>query len=570
VNPSPQMTTGPVRVLIATTTGPVAVQRITEEDPDVNSVVCLAGKAVSLPISAAYEAFVRNPTGVVQRHFGHPAYRVDVSATIDEGYSWQLGLFAAHALMKAGRLASADDETAPTLIATGEVDRDLNVLDVNHMEEKFGDLGGAVTGNALVAVPAGNGEAVAELLLKAPDTIALAPVKTAEELLGRLNIHLETVAKDPSPAAPPNVPPEAMPTAKKPRTGQIAASIALLAIFAGAAGAAGIHYNPQFKDWAAQWIPALKTEKPAQAVVPAPTKKLPVSKETARMIPVPPRPEPRPENPPKTKLKVEPLPVKKPPIEKVPPKPVPVKVVKPVPPAPAKDEVKPATGTRKDIIETARRRDAPVDGIDLQILEKRAPPGSTCRDVRAGLAVADVLAAPRRGPFAFRPSAMENLCTVEIDATGREDGMYLFGRYQRWSANKTSGTPPDKVIDLGPRKGRVQWSVDIPERLARGAIFQIIVFASYNNFTLKPRIVNRLARQPHNPKLQKLRNRLKKRGITVTATRFRVIPEHLLRRRPPPPGGFGGQYPPPPRPIGGGFRPPPPPGEPPSHFPPPN
>ncbi len=55
-----------IRLFILTTDGPVEVQRITAEDPSVKSVICLDGRAVSLPISPDYEAFVRTPTGVVE------------------------------------------------------------------------------------------------------------------------------------------------------------------------------------------------------------------------------------------------------------------------------------------------------------------------------------------------------------------------------------------------------------------------------------------------------------------------------------------------------------------------
>tara|TARA_A100000164_G_scaffold344136_1_gene342983 strand:- start:1 stop:219 length:219 start_codon:yes stop_codon:yes gene_type:complete len=63
-------------IFIATTNGSVGIQRITEEDPNIDSVVCLAGKAMPLPISNAYQDFVRQPTGVVQRDFGHGSYRI--------------------------------------------------------------------------------------------------------------------------------------------------------------------------------------------------------------------------------------------------------------------------------------------------------------------------------------------------------------------------------------------------------------------------------------------------------------------------------------------------------------
>ena len=77
-----------IRVYIATTDGPVEIQRITREDPEVRSVVCLDGTAKALPISRAYDSFIKEPTGVVQRSFNHPAFRMDVDKPITDGNSW--------------------------------------------------------------------------------------------------------------------------------------------------------------------------------------------------------------------------------------------------------------------------------------------------------------------------------------------------------------------------------------------------------------------------------------------------------------------------------------------------
>ena len=66
------------RIVIATTEGPAEVERLSEEDPDVRSVVCLQGKALALPISPDYDAFVRRPVGVIEARFGHACYRLDV------------------------------------------------------------------------------------------------------------------------------------------------------------------------------------------------------------------------------------------------------------------------------------------------------------------------------------------------------------------------------------------------------------------------------------------------------------------------------------------------------------
>ncbi|MFQ5973052.1 MAG: hypothetical protein ACE5Q3_12030 [Alphaproteobacteria bacterium] len=126
-----------VRVLIGTTEGPAEVQRITEEDPNVQSVICLDGKALALPVSPAYEAFVRRPTGLIEAAYGHPSFRIDVSAPIDEGVSWQLGVLLAHALRAEGRLCEGDAPPDHVFWVTGEVDRDLNVFPVDRVGDKI-------------------------------------------------------------------------------------------------------------------------------------------------------------------------------------------------------------------------------------------------------------------------------------------------------------------------------------------------------------------------------------------------------------------------------------------------
>jgi len=126
-----------IRIYIATTEGPVEVQRITREDAAVRSVVCENGTAKALPISRAYDGFVKEPTGVVQRSFDHPSFRMDVSAPITDGNSWQFGAFVAHAFFHENRLAGPDDAVENALWLTGEIDRDLNIRPVNHIKEKL-------------------------------------------------------------------------------------------------------------------------------------------------------------------------------------------------------------------------------------------------------------------------------------------------------------------------------------------------------------------------------------------------------------------------------------------------
>ena len=125
------------RVLIATTEGPVAVQKITAEDPDVPSVACLDGTTTVLGISNDYARFVNKGTGLVAALTGHAAYRLDLDGRVDSGQSWQLPVLLAHLLATENKLAAPDEDATLTILATGEVDRDQRVRQVSSMAEKI-------------------------------------------------------------------------------------------------------------------------------------------------------------------------------------------------------------------------------------------------------------------------------------------------------------------------------------------------------------------------------------------------------------------------------------------------
>jgi hypothetical protein len=187
-----------VRIYVATTEGPSEVQRIAEEDPDVRSVVCLNGTSEALPISAAYDAFVRKPTGIIEKLYGHAVFRADVSERISNGKSWQLGLFAAHALLAQGRLAGKKDPAERAFWITGEVSHDLKVGAVDHVAEKlrasdklFSELIAAGTPITIV-LPRGNMADVGKLSFAehglGEDVIRLEPADTADDVCRLLGI----------------------------------------------------------------------------------------------------------------------------------------------------------------------------------------------------------------------------------------------------------------------------------------------------------------------------------------------------------------------------------------------
>ena len=126
-----------IRVLIATTEGPVAVQKITAEDPDVPSVACRDGTTEVLAISRDYTRFVDRGTGLVAGLTGHGAYRLDLDRPVDGGRSWQLPVLLAHLLDAEGRLAGPDEPAGLIVLATGEVDRGQRVRPVGRIGEKL-------------------------------------------------------------------------------------------------------------------------------------------------------------------------------------------------------------------------------------------------------------------------------------------------------------------------------------------------------------------------------------------------------------------------------------------------
>ena len=185
-------------VLIATTDGPVLVQRLAEEDPDVRSVICLNGTSEALPISGAYDAFVRKPTGVIERLFGHTVYRMDVSDRVSDGRSWQLGVFAAHFLHNQGEMAERTEDATYVLWLTGEVNNDLDVGVVDHVAEKLERSAGMLLkladqgAKVFLGYPKGNTDEV-ERVLVANQSLAdaifkAAPLKSTEDLAGALSL----------------------------------------------------------------------------------------------------------------------------------------------------------------------------------------------------------------------------------------------------------------------------------------------------------------------------------------------------------------------------------------------
>lgn len=174
-----------IAVYVATTGGPVRIERITPERAP-QSMVCLRRTSTILPISGDYDDFVRPGSGVIEREFGpfeDNSFRLDVAAPIGTGRSWQLGIFVAHAIVASKDHALAGDgmECDHAVVVTGQVDYDLTVEAVDHILEKIAGLVETFApngeGSVQLIVPSGNNYDVAAASL--PAAVTLVPAASA-------------------------------------------------------------------------------------------------------------------------------------------------------------------------------------------------------------------------------------------------------------------------------------------------------------------------------------------------------------------------------------------------------
>ncbi len=127
-----------IHIMIPTLQGVSAVQKITKEDSDIPSVICLNSTSQSLPISNAYYDFVKKGQGVIAKDFGHDAWRIDLSEPVEMGNSWQLGIYLAHYFQQKGQLGNGEPKLGDVVIwATGEVKVNHQVDPVEGVERKL-------------------------------------------------------------------------------------------------------------------------------------------------------------------------------------------------------------------------------------------------------------------------------------------------------------------------------------------------------------------------------------------------------------------------------------------------
>ncbi|HUN41601.1 MAG TPA: hypothetical protein VMU81_15045 [Acetobacteraceae bacterium] len=200
-----------VRVSIATTAGPIAVERIAPIGLRKSRVYTWAAREPLPTMSASYDEFVRKRIARIPALDRGSTFRIDLSGEIDTGESWQLPVFTAHALQSAQRLAGKDEEDAAAtfLFATGTIDFEMAAGEVGYVEDKLRLLvqdsrlrRAAESGRrVIVAVPEANsadGRAEQEQLRALGAEVL--QVRQIEDLLRRLALNIRPRGADPDDA----------------------------------------------------------------------------------------------------------------------------------------------------------------------------------------------------------------------------------------------------------------------------------------------------------------------------------------------------------------------------------
>jgi hypothetical protein len=138
-----------VRVLIATTAGPIDIDGIIDTPVIHQSIVEIprpenitrtpqtkAEDEALQELSSRYNKFTSCAGGVIGSLYKNEYFRLSLSKLIDEGISWQLPVFIAHALHAAGRLAHKDQIADTVVFATGKVNGRLSVEGVKSLPDK--------------------------------------------------------------------------------------------------------------------------------------------------------------------------------------------------------------------------------------------------------------------------------------------------------------------------------------------------------------------------------------------------------------------------------------------------
>ncbi|MEQ9327283.1 MAG: hypothetical protein RJQ21_08300 [Rhodospirillales bacterium] len=128
-------------VYIGATGGPVRIERFVAEGTPLSEV--FVGRAVEplVSMATAFDNFMR-PGRPPEKLFGLPGnggWRMDISAPIDSGDSWELAVLIAFGLAREGRLARPGEPADAAIWLTGRVNADLHVGAVGHVAGKLVD-----------------------------------------------------------------------------------------------------------------------------------------------------------------------------------------------------------------------------------------------------------------------------------------------------------------------------------------------------------------------------------------------------------------------------------------------
>jgi hypothetical protein len=408
-------------IFALTTAGPVQIQRISRERAPLSMMVLGRGSE-RLAVSDRYDDFVYPGGGPVEKFLGpfpEGGFRLEVSAPIDSGDSWQLAAFMAHAVVAAGSHSLCRDveEAEAILCLTGTVDFDGLIGGVGHIAEKMqaarDDLTRWRQGDVAPVFIVPSGDDHDRLLANDPGSgLAIQGAETVSELCAVLDIPLAPVSS-PIEVEKPRPSPE-----KTARGGKWAWPVVAVVVAAGAYAVFG-QLDPQ---------PTLIMPESSPVQEPAP--------KSAALSP--------PAAADTTTTKPKPAKITQVATPKSMPKTVSKTVSKTAP---------------KDVnIEPRKPR--------LSILERHAPLGHACAEVYFGAVRPMLRPVPLAGQNLFKTSRGPTLCGFVVRIELGQKEVYAVAGLETL-AGRLVGTlrPPPDLSGRRAVKGRHDWTLDLPHHV---------------------------------------------------------------------------------------------------------
>jgi hypothetical protein len=432
-------------VYIGTTAGPVRIYRIINEPVPLSEVFVGRGLEAIMPMSVDYGNFLKEGRPVYRAFgpFENASFRMDLSAPITSGNSWNLSVFIAHGLLSDGQFAEEGDKVDKIFWLTGKMNADCDVEHVGHIPEKLAASESLFHGAQIDKIPV-------SVFIPSSEIENAKDCRNYMDVIGvdnGLNLAIDlglinSTLKKPLPASPDVQPaPQRKPVSSK----------VIFAVIAGVGFGVGAYALNAFKTNSDEIEKALVN-----------VDKKPLTDQT--------QPQPPHVQAPKTTVTISKDPAIPPtPTTETPTAPPPLNTANP-PVNEAKTPVEARGKIKSEASGKKLKEELPL--ATLKILEKKAPPGKSCIQVEFGNAEPETLELTKINDALYPASNLEGLCSIEYQISVHKKFNNLNAYIEVIDGNSFDARNFKFFRNFSDS---LTWTTEIPRRLRQTLRYRVVV-----------------------------------------------------------------------------------------------